>query len=231
MSGDHNEPLLVIDDPSFDQHCDPNGAHPERPERLLAAREGLFAATARESRRVLPAREITRDELLSGHHATYVGALEGVFAQARAGTSGMLDPDTYVVPGTPTAALRAAAGAVDMARGLLSGQARRGFALLRPPGHHAEQDRAMGFCLLNNVALAAHAALLAGAERVAIIDFDVHHGNGTQHAFENDPRVLFVSLHQWPLYPGTGAPEEVGRGDGAGATVNLALPSGEGIET
>jgi acetoin utilization deacetylase AcuC-like enzyme len=105
---------------------------------------------------------------------------------------------------------------------------KRGFALLRPPGHHAERDKAMGFCLINNVAVAARAAQRAGAKRVAIVDWDVHHGNGTQDVFEHDPDVLFISLHQWPLYPGTGAPGEVGIGEGLGSTANLALPPGAG---
>jgi acetoin utilization deacetylase AcuC-like enzyme len=113
----------------------------------------------------------------------------------------------------------------------MSDQPRRGIALLRPPGHHAEPGRPMGFCLLNNIAVAAHAARAAGARRVAIVDFDVHHGNGTQAAFYDDPDVLFVSLHQYPLYPGTGAPREVGAGAGRGRTVNLALPPEQGPET
>ena len=142
----------------------------------------------------------------------------------------MLDADTYIGPGTRDATWRAAGASVDVARALMDGRADRAFALLRPPGHHAEPSRAMGFCLLNNVAIAAAAALDAGAGRVAIVDWDVHHGNGTQQAFEQDPRVLFVSLHQWPLYPGTGAPAEIGLGAAAGTNANLALPPGSGPE-
>ncbi|MBN8612204.1 MAG: histone deacetylase, partial [Deltaproteobacteria bacterium] len=104
--------------------------------------------------------------------------------------------------------------------------ARRGFALARPPGHHAEIARPMGFCLLNNVAIAARAAQRAGARRIAIVDWDAHHGNGTQDVFEDDSEVLFVSLHQWPLYPGTGAPGEIGRDAALGKTMNLAMPPG-----
>jgi acetoin utilization deacetylase AcuC-like enzyme len=111
------------------------------------------------------------------------------------------------------------------------GGPRRGVALLRPPGHHAEPDTAMGFCLINNVAVAAARALQDGARRVAIVDWDVHHGNGTQAAFYDDPRVLFVSLHQYPFYPGTGAPDEIGQGQGRGFTANVALPAGQGPET
>jgi acetoin utilization deacetylase AcuC-like enzyme len=113
----------------------------------------------------------------------------------------------------------------------MRGEARRGVALLRPPGHHAEPDAAMGFCLLNNIAIAAGAALAAGAQRVAIVDWDVHHGNGTQDAFYEDPRVLFISLHQYPFYPGTGAARDIGRGAGKGFTANLALPADQGPET
>jgi acetoin utilization deacetylase AcuC-like enzyme len=114
---------------------------------------------------------------------------------------------------------------------LIEGRSDRGLALLRPPGHHAVPDRSMGFCLLNNVALAASAALAAGLSRVAVVDWDVHHGNGTQDAFYDDPRVLMISLHQYPHYPGTGAASEIGRGAGAGATANLALPAGSGADT
>jgi acetoin utilization deacetylase AcuC-like enzyme len=136
-----------------------------------------------------------------------------------------IDADTYAGPGTREAALRAAGGAAALGEALATG-ARRGFALARPPGHHAEIARPMGFCLLNNVAIAARAAQRAGARRIAIVDWDAHHGNGTQDVFEADPDVLFVSLHQWPLYPGTGAPGEIGRHAGLGKTMNLAMPPG-----
>jgi len=116
----------------------------------------------------------------------------------------------------------------DAALRVVRGELDRAVCLVRPPGHHAESDRAMGFCLFNNVAVAAAAALAEGIERVAILDIDVHHGNGTQHIFETDPRVLYVSSHAWPFYPGTGAAWEVGDGPGRGFTVNLPLPSGSG---
>lgn len=217
--------FALLDDPSFDAHR-ARGAHPERPERLDAARAGAERALAGAAVLRLETPEARRDELASIHGAAYLDALEAVLAEGWA----QLDEDTYCSPGSREAALRAAGGAARLARALMGGEARRGMALLRPPGHHAEADRAMGFCLLNNVAIAAEAALAAGARRVAIVDWDVHHGNGTQHSFEERADVLFVSLHQWPLYPGTGRASEVGRGAGAGRTLNVALPAGAGDE-
>jgi acetoin utilization deacetylase AcuC-like enzyme len=143
-----------------------------------------------------------------------------------AGGSGHFDPDTYYGPSSVAAARRAAGGATAMVRSLLAGNARYGVALLRPPGHHARPQSAMGFCILNNVAIAAADALANGADRVAIVDWDVHHGNGTQEMFYQDPRVLYVSLHQWPFYPGTGAAEEIGEREAMGYTVNVPLSAG-----
>jgi acetoin utilization deacetylase AcuC-like enzyme len=137
-----------------------------------------------------------------------------------------LDADTYLAPDSVAAAERAAGGAVELVDALLAGSLSRGAALLRPPGHHARPDGAMGFCLLNNVAVAAAHALGSGLNRVAIVDWDVHHGNGTQEMFFGDPRVLYVSLHQWPFYPGTGSADEIGEGEGLGFTVNVPLSSG-----
>ena len=138
------------------------------------------------------------------------------------------DPDTAMGPRSCAAALRAAGAVVDAVESVLDGAIDRAFCGVRPPGHHATPDRAMGFCLLNNVALGAAAALARGLTRVAVIDFDVHHGNGTQETFYRDPRVLFVSSHQFPFYPGTGDLDEVGEGDGRGFTVNLPMPAGLG---
>lgn len=218
------EALGVVDDLRFDRH-DAAGPHPERPERLEAARAGLDHAIPRSARVSIPTRPAAPDELGAVHHSDYLATLERTLVGR-----GRLDEDTYFGPGTREAAWHAAGGAIALAEALMRGPLRRGVALVRPPGHHAVPSHAMGFCLLNNVAVAARAAQRAGARRVAIVDWDVHHGNGTQEAFEDDPDVLFVSLHQWPLYPGTGRALDVGRGAGAGRTCNLALPSGSGDE-
>ncbi len=212
--------LLLFDHASLEWHRSPR-EHPERPERVLAARRALARlprnrVDARESPS-LPVRLAERV-----HGAAHVARILAIGEEDHD-----FDADTYAGAGTREAVLRAAGGAAALGAALADG-ARRGFALSRPPGHHAERDRAMGFCLLNNVALAAEAARDAGARRIAIVDWDAHHGNGTQDIFEADPDVLFVSMHQWPLYPGTGAPGEVGRGAGAGRTVNLAMPPGSG---
>ncbi|HEX7480298.1 MAG TPA: histone deacetylase [Polyangiales bacterium] len=219
--------IVIVDDSRFDAHEDPTGSHPECPERLVAAREGLYGNLGDAERILLPPREANDVELTRIHRPDYIAALR---SQLQA-SGGHLDPDTYFCRGTREAAWLAAGGAVDLARALVVGPATQGFALLRPPGHHAVPGRSMGFCLLNNVALAAAAALDAGLSRVAIVDWDVHHGNGTQDAFYDDPRVLFISLHQYPYYPGTGAPREIGAGKGMGFTCNLALPAGSGPET
>src|SRR4030095_3390785 len=134
------------------------------------------------------------------------------------------DPDTFVSSASYEVALLAAGASVDLALRIPHGEARAGFAAVRPPGHHAESDRAMGFCLFNNAAIAARAVQReAGVERVLVLDWDVHHGNGTQHTFETDPSVLYVSTHQSPFYPGTGAAGEVGIGRGEGATLNVPM--------
>jgi len=206
---------LLIDDAAFDRH-EPLGYHPERPERLAAARAAVGSAKVAWER--LPSREASEDVLERVHEARFVESLDKL-----RGKKGMLDPDTYVSERSIDAAKRAAGGAADMTAAIIAGEATSGVALLRPPGHHARPAHAMGFCLINNVAVAAAEARARGLDRVAIVDFDVHHGNGTQEIFYRDPHVLYVSLHQFPFYPGTGAAEEIGEGDGTGFTVNVPL--------
>ncbi|MCU1281112.1 MAG: Histone deacetylase, partial [bacterium] len=156
------------------------------------------------------------------HAPAYLDTLERTLAK---GGSGWLDPDTFYSDGTWTAALLAAGAAVDLALAVAAGQLDNGAAFVRPPGHHATRDRAMGFCILNNVAVAA-ARLHQLGKRVANFDWDVHHGNGTEAIFDEEPDVLYCSTHEWPQYPGTGLADYVGRGRGIGATVNVPLPRG-----
>jgi acetoin utilization deacetylase AcuC-like enzyme len=170
---------------------------------------------------VVSPREATHQQLARVHGAEYLRQIGET-----AGVSMALDADTYTSPDSFEVARLAAGAAIDGVERVLAGSHRRAMALVRPPGHHAERDRAMGFCLYNNAAVAAAHATAVGIERVAIVDFDVHHGNGTQHIFEQNPQVLYVSTHQYPFYPGTGAADEIGTGPGSGFTVNVPLEAG-----
>ncbi|MCA9517067.1 MAG: histone deacetylase [Myxococcales bacterium] len=197
--------------------------HPERPERLAAVLANLEGHPVAGTRMQAP-RLATRDELTRVHAGGYVEAL----TRAR-GRSVRLDPDTSMSPGSYDAALHAAGAAITAVTAVVAGEARNAFALVRPPGHHAESSRAMGFCLFNNVAVAiAHAREALGVERVMHIDWDVHHGNGTQSAFYARRDVLVVDTHRSPFYPGTGALNEVGRDEGEGYTLNVPMPPGLG---
>jgi acetoin utilization deacetylase AcuC-like enzyme len=212
-------PLVLFSSERFEDHETPPG-HPEGRERAK-----IMSLVADEWRsgggEVRPPRRATDQELLRVHDPAYVRVMD-----ALAGSSRALDADTYTSPDSPEIARLAAGASVDAVECVLNMADRQAFVLVRPPGHHAERARAMGFCLYNNVAVAAAHARAAGVERVAIVDFDVHHGNATQHMFEDDPRVLYVSLHQSPFYPGTGDGDEIGRGAGAGFTVNVPLVAG-----
>jgi histone deacetylase 6 len=198
--------------------------HPEHPGRLAAIRSRLDADGLSDRCRRVSAREATDEELLAVHTPEHVARIAATAQREFA----QLDPDTYTSRESAAAARLAAGGLIDLVGEVLSGSLSNGFALLRPPGHHAEADCAMGFCLFNNVAVAAKAAQRAGVRRIAIVDWDLHHGNGTQQSFEDDPDVLYFSMHEYPYYPGTGAPREAGRGAGRGRTVNVAWPPGMG---
>jgi acetoin utilization deacetylase AcuC-like enzyme len=213
----------IVTDESFLAH-DTGAGHPERPDRLRAI--GRMLAERGPSRLVsVAAREATAEELGRVHlieHVEHVAATAGRPHYA-------FDADTPVSARSFEAARRAAGGVLALVDTVMAGDVENGFAFVRPPGHHAERDRAMGFCLFNNVAVAAaHLRAAHGLERVLIVDWDVHHGNGTQHAFYDDSGVLFVSSHQYPFYPGTGAAREVGVGEGEGYTMNLPFPAGYG---
>jgi acetoin utilization deacetylase AcuC-like enzyme len=211
--------LGYVLDEVFVQHRAPSG-HPERGARAEAVRDALTTAGIAARGRHIPVRAATDDELARVHGAAFLDDL----VRRVPGNTGWLDPDTYFSPGTWDAARAAAGSAAALATMVLAGELASGLAVVRPPGHHATRDRAMGFCLLNNVAVAAAAARAAGAARVAIVDWDVHHGNGTQAIVWSDPSILYASTHEMPLYPGTGSPTETGVGN----IVNVPLASGAG---
>ncbi len=214
----------LLSHPRFLDHATGAG-HPERPARLRAILTRLDDAGLSAELDVREPAVLDPARLLTVHDASVVARAE---AASRAG-GGVLDGgDTVVSEASYEAALLAAGAACEAVDHVLAGTWRNAFVACRPPGHHAERDRSMGFCLFNNVALAAEHARASGAARVAIVDFDVHHGNGTQHTFEERADVFYASLHQWPWYPGTGAAHERGRGAGLGATLNLPLPAGSG---
>ena len=195
--------------------------HPERPERLEVALAALRTGTLGEAIEWVEAPEATEEQLVRVHPKKLLNHLNDLSLSGR----GQIDPDTGVNHFSNEAARRAAGAGISLIEKLRSGEADAGWSLVRPPGHHALSEKQMGFCLINNIAVAAK-ELRATGERVAIVDIDAHHGNGTQDIFYDDPDVLFVSLHQYPWYPYTGRPDEVGEGAGVGANVNVALPAG-----
>jgi acetoin utilization deacetylase AcuC-like enzyme len=215
--------LLLLTHELSLEHRTPPG-HPERVERVVAAVEGLRGVSVPVVD--VDAPRIERRLLELVHDARYIDEVHAFCIDG----GGALDQDTYVVPASWDAAVHAAGAGPAAIDGLRRGVADTAFVAVRPPGHHAERHQAMGFCLFNNVAVAA-AYLRAQGERVAVVDWDVHHGNGTQHSFYRDPDVLYVSLHEFPFYPGTGWVTETGAAQGSGMTVNVPLPSGTSAES
>jgi acetoin utilization deacetylase AcuC-like enzyme len=214
--------LTVIFSSRFADHLTPPG-HPERPERA----EAMAAVVSRFREgggRVLEPRAATDDDLLRVHTRRHLDAMLATRGRAVA-----LDPDTFTSPDSEEVARIAAGAVLTAVDAAVDGPAgSRAVAVVRPPGHHADANRAMGFCLYNNIAVGGAYARSRGLSRVAIVDYDVHHGNGTQSVFYEDPTVLYVSSHQYPYYPGTGAADETGRGAGLGYTLNLPLEAGAG---
>ena len=213
-------PLALVQNPSQPQHEVPG--HPERPQRVTAILERIRDDAGLRDVPWLDPDPSTPELALLVHEPDTV---RGVEEMSRRG-GGWFDPDTYCTPESYSVALDAGACAARAARAVTGGEALSAFAVVRPPGHHATALRPMGFCLFNNAAIAVRVAQLGGARRVAVIDVDVHHGNGTQAIFNDDRTVLYCSLHQYPFYPGTGSENERGGGDAGGFTVNVPLPAG-----
>lgn len=204
----------------FDANCfaeHNNSGHPENAGRLALVQ-------AAGNVKQIPLRPATDEELQTVHTTDH---LRRIHAECEKG-GGMLDEDTYCCPQSESVARNAAGGLIDLSMKVLDGSIANGFGITRPPGHHATADQTMGFCLFNSVAVAAAALRLNGVARVAVVDFDVHHGNGTQDIFYEDGTVLYLSSHQYPHFPGTGLAEETGRGNGVGFTLNHPLKAGSG---
>jgi acetoin utilization deacetylase AcuC-like enzyme len=213
---------LVID-PRYQDHLTGAG-HPERPARISTLLEAVDGLDRAGLERVEP-RAASHEELALVHTEHHIGRVAATASRP----AFAFDADTPTSAQSYDTALLAAGGLLDLLDRIMDGDIDNGCALVRPPGHHAEPDRAMGFCLFNNVAIGArYLQARHGIRRVAIVDWDVHHGNGTEHAFEADPSVLYISSHQYPYYPGSGAAHDSGAGDGEGFTVNLPMPAGCG---
>ncbi len=212
---------LLYEDRRFLKH--ETGVHPEKAERIRGLGERLQTSSLESHCRRVAWQPVSRQRLSRVHSLAYA---DEVWAMAKSG-GGDLDADTVVSPDSYDVALLAAGSVCDAAERIVAGDAKRALCLVRPPGHHALVGRAMGFCLFNNVAIGAMTAVdELGVDRVLIVDWDVHHGNGTQAAFWEDPRVGFLSIHRWPFYPGTGHESETGGGKARGTTLNLPVPFG-----
>lgn len=213
----------LLADPRFLDHVTPD-EHPERTARMRVLLELADELRAEERILRIAPRAATDEELLSVHSEAHLKIVAATSGKAYS----MLDPDTFTSAKSFETAQLAAGGCIELVDAVADGRARNAIAFVRPPGHHAERDRPMGFCLFNNVAVAAAHLRNRGLSRVAIVDWDVHHGNGTQQIFEEEPTVFFASMHQFPFYPGTGAAWEKGRGPGRGFTLNVPMTEGDG---
>jgi acetoin utilization deacetylase AcuC-like enzyme len=213
--------MLILAGPSGASGHDGGPLHPEQLGRIFSVMEGVRDLRIEDGIVYTPIVPATLDQLALVHDRGYLAKLER-FCQTGGGD---LDADTYARPDSFDMAKKAAGAGLAAISALEEGSGETAFVVARPPGHHALRDRAMGFCLLNNIAVAA-SSLVAKGQRVLIVDWDVHHGNGTQEMFWNEPNVLFVSTHQWPLYPGTGRAQEIGGPEATDLTVNLPLPAG-----
>jgi acetoin utilization deacetylase AcuC-like enzyme len=213
----------IVTDPLFIKH-NPGAFHPEKPARLKAIYSMLDESGLRGRLQTVEPRPASEEEITRVHRREYYEKIAETD-----GKNVALDMDTHTSPDSFRAALAAAGGLLELTREVAEENLDNGFALVRPPGHHAEYSSARGFCLFNNVAIAAEYALhRLGCSKVAVVDWDLHHGNGTQHSFEDRSDVLYISTHQYPFYPGTGGLRETGKGDGEGYTVNVPLSSGMG---
>ncbi len=213
----------IVIDPRYREH-DTGPGHPERAERLAVIEQLLHDWRGAPLERVAP-RPVRDEEILAVHTPDLLDSLRATSGVAHA----QIDADTHTSARSYEVALLAAGGVLELVDAVARRDLRNGFAFVRPPGHHATRDRAMGFCLLNNVAIAArHLRRVHRLERIAIVDWDLHHGNGTEAIFYDDPSVLYVSLHQYPHYPGTGAATDIGRNAGAGFTLNVPFSAGVG---
>ena len=221
MSVDSKTGLITA--PIYLEH-ETGPGHPERPSRVSTALARLKESGLADDLEVTLPGAAPMEALTRIHPRAHLQSLEDAILS---GARSISEPDLGVSLKSWEAALSSTAAGLLAADKIMAGEWRNAMCLVRPPGHHAEAEQAMGYCLINNAAVAArHLQATHGLERVAILDFDVHHGNGTQHLFEEDPSVFFASLHQWPLYPGTGEATERGIGDGEGATMNIPLPAG-----
>lgn len=215
----------VVWEPIFSQHV-MTTTHPESPARMLSVKDALDNSKAGKATIKIPARPATKEEIAWVHDSDYINVVEKT-----AGNVVPLDPDTTAGPRSWEAACMAAGGVMEAVKAVFDGELDNAFAFVRPPGHHAERDHAKGFCLFNNIAIAAEYAIRKyDLKRVVIVDFDVHHGNGTQNKFYDRSDLLFISTHRWPFYPGSGSRDEHGEGEGRGYTLNVPLGRGDDEE-